>query len=251
MSPLATFLADRGHLTVAPHLRGYGPTGPAPDGRYDLEALAKDILGLASALGHERFVIVGHDWGAAIGYVVAAMAPERVIHLFALSVPPLSVFLNRGLRSPRQLWRSRYMLFFQLPYLPELSLRMSGSSGVRRLWRRWSASAFFQEHLEHACSNFQQPGRAEGGLAYYRSFFRLHRKGSRRAWRLGHSALTVPTLVISGADDQCIGPEIFEGMDCPLELIPGSGHFLPSEAPTAVGEIIVAQLSQISGVDGL
>ena len=72
MAPLARLLCSRGAVVAVPALRGYPPTGPAPDGRYDLDALVEDILGLVEGLGYGQAILVGHDWGAVIAYASAA-----------------------------------------------------------------------------------------------------------------------------------------------------------------------------------
>ena len=239
MGPLAQILSQAGAFVVAPALRGYPPTAPAPDGRYDLEALAQDVIELIDVLGYEKAVIVGHDWGAAIAYATAAIAADRIVQVFALSVPPIPIFLRRGLGSLGQLWHSRYMFFFQLPYLPERRLTDQDGQGVRTLWERWAHGPFDPAHLESACKTLTMPGVAHAALSYYRTFAQLYRSGSRRSIRLGYTYLTVPTRVLVGARDNCVAPSIFQGCPYPLHVIPGVGHFLPSEAPNAVGEMIL------------
>src|SRR3954470_14676880 len=74
---LGPHLAQRGRRVVAPYMRGYAPTGLAPDGRYQLGALARDAEALHRALGgDDRAVLIGHDWGAATAYAVAAHTPR-------------------------------------------------------------------------------------------------------------------------------------------------------------------------------
>src|SRR5579863_8216894 len=70
-------LADAGYHCVAPFMRGYSPTDPAPDGRYDSAALSEDAIALIDALGHKDAIVFGHDWGAVAAYGAAAAAPDR------------------------------------------------------------------------------------------------------------------------------------------------------------------------------
>src|ERR1700731_5165019 len=74
-------LAAAGYHVVAPFMRGYSPTEPAPDGRYDSAALSEDALALIAALGYKDAIIFGHDWGAVAAYGAAAVAPDRVSEL--------------------------------------------------------------------------------------------------------------------------------------------------------------------------
>jgi peroxisomal 2,4-dienoyl-CoA reductase len=84
--PLAERLAGHGFTAVAPWMRGYGGTGPAPDGRYGAAALAGDVLALIAALGHRRALVVGHDWGAVAGYAAAVRDPDAVAAVIARAV---------------------------------------------------------------------------------------------------------------------------------------------------------------------
>src|SRR5580704_17575231 len=71
-------LADAGFHVVAPFMRGYAPSGPAPNERYDVGALGEDAINLIDALGASDAIIFGHDWGAVASYEAAASAPKRV-----------------------------------------------------------------------------------------------------------------------------------------------------------------------------
>src|SRR3954452_16180163 len=86
---LGPALAARGWRVVAPYTRGYAPTDLAPDGAYQLGALARDALELHRALdGDERAVLIGHDWGAATAYLAAAHRPDRFARVVTLAVAP-------------------------------------------------------------------------------------------------------------------------------------------------------------------
>ena len=78
-------LAAQGFRAVAPYLRGYGPTRPPADGDYSLMALGEDVAALIPALGAERAIVVGHDWGAVMAWMGAAYAPDRVEAVIGMS----------------------------------------------------------------------------------------------------------------------------------------------------------------------
>ena len=84
---LLPVLAAAGFRGVAPFMRGYAPTTPAPDGRYQSVLLAQDAVALIAALGAERAFLVGHDWGAAATYGAAALAPERIERIVTSARP--------------------------------------------------------------------------------------------------------------------------------------------------------------------
>src|SRR5579859_6091395 len=95
-------LAGAGYRAVAPDMRGYGGSSrPAAVDAYDIVHLTGDVLGLMDALGEERAVLVGHDWGAPVVWHLALRAPERVRGVAALSVP----YLPRPRRPPTEVWK--------------------------------------------------------------------------------------------------------------------------------------------------
>lgn len=122
---VAPLLHAQGYRTVAPDQRGYS-RGARPTRRRDYAGrhLVGDVVALLDALGEpgRRVHLVGHDWGAAVGWGVAGALPDRVRSFTAVSVPHQAAFARAALRS-RQLLRSWYMGFFQLPVVPETLAR--------------------------------------------------------------------------------------------------------------------------------
>src|SRR5947208_512585 len=70
-------LAESGYRVVAPDMRGYGWSDPAPDG-YDKESLERDLIALLDALGLDRVQLIGHDWGGWVGFLACLNHPERI-----------------------------------------------------------------------------------------------------------------------------------------------------------------------------
>ncbi len=242
-------LAAAGWRAVAPDLRGYGRSGK--DGPYDLRTLAADVRGLVRALGRERAVVCGHDWGGAVAWAVAVYHPEVVERLVILNCPHPGVMAEQLLRNPAQLRRSLYMLFFQLPWLPEWLLTRNGAAEVGRALRGGSAvrEAWPREETAHYRQAFLQPGAARAALGYYRAAFRSW--GSAR--REGRARpVAVPVLVVWGARDRFLGREMVEAAAMAPYLAPGNaptirlleeaGHFVQNEAPERVNQAMLAWL---------
>src|SRR5690606_28291933 len=123
-------LAEGGYDVAAPWLRGYAPS--TLEGPYDVERIAQDALELASALGHARFALVGHDWGAIATYAACALAPSRIAAAVTLAIPHLRTF-----RGARQALLSAYIPLLAAP----LGARLSRAQDFRLvdvLWRLWS-----------------------------------------------------------------------------------------------------------------
>src|SRR5437879_8257927 len=129
-------LAAAGYHAVAPDQRGYGGTDrpPAIDD-YDIVDLTDDMLGLLDALGEERAVFVGHDWGAPVVWHMALRAPARVRGVAAMSVS----YTPRGDRPPTQVWKHVfadtwfYILYFQEPGVADADLAPDPAATLRRL----------------------------------------------------------------------------------------------------------------------
>jgi len=93
-------LADAGFQVIVPDLRGYGRSDkPAAADAYSLLSLAGDVMAVLSDAGAERAHVVGHDWGAALGWVFASLAPDRVDHLAVLSVGHPATWSRCGTRA--------------------------------------------------------------------------------------------------------------------------------------------------------
>lgn len=236
MAPLASRMADAGYTVVAPYMRGYGPTGPAPDGGYTIGALGEDALSLADALDAEDPVLVGHDWGAVAGYAASMIDPTRFSHVVGMGTPPR--FIESLLEHPSQVLRSWYMLFFQLPRVPERILPARNFALIEFLWRTWSPGWHYSDaRIESVKRTFRTGGTTEAALAYYRQ---ARQAGSEAGDRVAGASIGTPTLVVGGDRDGCIGPGLYEGAAvgvdarCRVVLVRGAGHFMHQEQVAVV-----------------
>jgi pimeloyl-ACP methyl ester carboxylesterase len=232
-------LAAAGYEVAAPWLRGYAPSTSA--GPYHVEQLADDVLALADALGHRRFAVLGHDWGALIGYALCARAPARLTAAVTMAVPHPRAFLASLGRSA-QLARSWYMLAFQLPGAARLA-RARDLALLELLWRRWSPGFRLdaaRRRALHDCLAASLPAPIE----YYRAMLRPAGAVIRRI-RNGDpllAPLATPLLQLQGADDGCVAPAACRGQarwfrgPFAHEVLAGAGHFLQVEVPEIVVE---------------
>ena len=192
---LTPYLTGAGYRVLAPDQRGYAPTALARGRRsYRVSELAGDVVALLDAAGVERAHVVGHDWGAVAAWAVAAEHPQRLHSLTAVSVPHPSAMLKAGVSSTQAL-KSWYMLFFQLPWLPELLLAPHRPAGRRRLVRALVASGQERSAAERDAAALAQPGVFSGALNWYRAL-----PFNRQIGRV-----SVPTLFIWGRRDAYIG----------------------------------------------
>lgn len=245
--PVLQRLAAAGYRAVAPFLRGYAPSSLAADGDYRITTVARDVIALIENLGACEADVVGHDWGAAASYIAAALHPGRVRKIVTAAVPHLRRFLLRP--TPRQLYRSRYMGFFQLRGIAERRITASDYAWLRALIREWSpAWNFSGNDFAPLKAAFSDPQRLSAALAYYRAI--PSTLADPQSWRLLFRPLTVPARVIRGADDGCIGREMFEDQaryfNAGYELVTldGAGHFMHCEKPAEFAAAVIEFLQE-------
>ena len=222
-----------GLRTLAPDQRGYSP-GARPPGRtaYRLRELAADVLALLDAAGLGSAHVVGHDWGAVVGWALAAWHPERVRTLTAVSVPHPAAMAQAFVTSDQAL-RSSYMALFQLPVLPERLLLARDGAALR--WMLLT-SGLSPELSEHYVRRMQEPGALATALAWYRAL-PFHARDPVGTVR-------VPTLHLWSTRDAALGRTATERsrrfVDAPyrLEVLEGVPHFIPEVAPGRVAELV-------------
>jgi pimeloyl-ACP methyl ester carboxylesterase len=232
-------LADAGLWAVAPDLRGYNESErPVGVAHYTVERLAGDVAGLVRALGRQSAFVVGHDWGALVAWSVAQLHPEVVSRLAILNVPhPLQMM--RGLRTARQLLRSWYVAFFQLPFgVPERALAAGDFAGLRRTF---AADGFTSADIDPYVDAMRRPGAMTAAMSYYRAAVRgAVRGGAPRA-----RVIDCPVLVIWGDRDRFLGKELATPParfvpNARVEHLPDASHWVQSAAPERVNELLVA-----------
>jgi pimeloyl-ACP methyl ester carboxylesterase len=241
-------LAAAGFRAVAPFLRGYAPTEIPADGRYQSAVLALDAVALIGALGYQSAHIFGHDWGAVAAYGAAIIAPEKVGKLITAAVPHGPSVLNAFLSSYDQQRRSWYMFFFQHPFA-DAAVAHDDFRFLERLWQDWSPGwQYPAEEMEALKATFREPGVLQAALGYYRATLNPMNQDPSLGDvqnQIGLSPVTVPSLVLHGARDGCMGVELLDGMEAlfPAGLrkivVSDAGHFLHQERPDAVNRTVL------------
>jgi pimeloyl-ACP methyl ester carboxylesterase len=228
-------LADR-HRVLALDQRGFGWSQATRDG-YEKENLATDVLAVLDALGIERVKLVGHDWGAWIGFLLCLRAPQRFERYLALNILPPWVTLRA--MAPH-LWRFWYQWLILAPglgyrlhrsgkFVPKV---LVGASTERGAWE--------QEAIDSFAESLAEPERARAAVQMYR-VFNLRESLPIVRGRYAKQTLTVPTRMLFGTDDTALRPQILAGYErhadeMELELVPGCGHFIADERPDLVAE---------------
>ncbi|WAJ27986.1 alpha/beta fold hydrolase [Antarcticirhabdus aurantiaca] len=235
-------LAGAGYRVVVPDQRGYN-TSDKPKGirEYALPKLLDDVAALADALGHERFHLVGHDWGGIVAWAAGARMPDRLDTLVILNAPHPEALFPYAMRSPSQVLRSSYAAFFQFPILPEavLSVRRCALL-VRALERTSRPGTFPPEDIEAYRQAWERPGAIGAMLNWYRAL----RFRPRMSERIG-----VPTLVLWGLRDQALEPGLAEASlafcdDGRLQTFPAATHWLQREEAAAVNAALLSFLAR-------
>ena len=236
---LIPVLVSEGFKVVAPDQRGYSPGARLPKiSDYSIDKLSQDVIDIADAFQFEKFHLIGHDWGSAVGWVTVAFHSERVISWTALSVPHLDAFFKAMNNNPEQQRKSQYIKFFKKPILPEFYFSIFGYKYLRDIWRKSS-----KEEIEKYLEVFKQKGALKSSLNWYRANMKNDDKS------IGDIA--APTLIIYGLKDMAIGEKSVDESekylkgDYKIEKLE-TGHWLIQESFEAVSKSIINHLTNYS-----
>ncbi|HSM14971.1 MAG TPA: alpha/beta hydrolase [Thermoanaerobaculia bacterium] len=237
-------LAAAGFRCLVPDLPGYNLSDkPRGLSSYGLDPLAEVVRDLLALAGPEPMPLVGHDWGGALAWWAALRFPERISRMAVLNIPHPAVLRRTLLRSREQRRRSRYMLYFQLPWLPERKLRAGGFRPFRAIFRRSSRRDTFSEaELDLYAGAAARPGALTAMLAWYRAA--LWKRPARPPQR----RVEPPVLILWGTGDVALGEEMVEPSaarcrQAEVVRIEGAGHWVLHEAAEEVSRQLLAFLA--------
>lgn len=229
MTPLLT---SAGYRVLAPDQRGYSPRArPLRRRDYRIDELAEDIRALIDASGADKVHVVGHDWGGGVAWALAALHPDRLHTVTSLTTPHPRALTASMVRSS-QLLHSWYMVFYQLPRLPEMGFtRMEETN--RRLLDRSGLSA---EAADRYITPLKEPGAARAAINWYRG---LPLSKPLRG------KVTVPALYVYATKDMFLGRKAAEltakYVEAPyrFEVLEGATHWLPENNADQVAQLVL------------
>jgi len=233
---------------IAPDLRGYNESDkPKGAKNYVIDLLINDVKGLIHHAGYERAFIIGHDWGGSVAWRLALDHSSVVDKLIVLNSPYPSIFAHHLKTNPRQMLKSWYMFFYQIPVIPEMLISRTLYSSFKKNLQGWAynKSAFTEDDLQRYVEAIRKPGAIQATLNYYRARFRykgqLFRKDEERQ-------IQSPTLVIWGKNDRALGAEMTNGMEkhfansFEIKYIDRCSHWVQHEYPELVNNYIIGFL---------
>jgi pimeloyl-ACP methyl ester carboxylesterase len=235
-SEVAPVLAEAGLRVVAPDQRGYSP-GARPDGvdAYRTEVLARDVVNLADALGLDTFHLVGHDWGAAVAWYVAAHHGERLRSLTTFSVPHLAAY-NRALREDADAQaRAAYIGLLRHEGKAEALLLEDDARRLRAMYQ----GAVPEPLVDAYVARLGEQGALTAALSWYRAM----------GAELGALPdVRVPTTFVWSTDDLAIGRAGADACgdhvdaDYRYEVLDGVTHWIPEQEPARAAAAILARV---------
>ena len=239
-------LAEAGYEVWAPNLRGYGASSKPPKVKdYGMDVLLADIAGLIDVAGRDDVVLVGHDWGAAQAWMFAIRRVRPLQRLVIMNVPHPTC-MQRELRKFRQLRKSWYMFFFQLPWLPEKVLCARGARAIEDAFVKTAVdpSRFPPAVTDVYREAALRPGAMRSMLNYYRALFR----GFRTSASEELPVIETPTLMVWGVQDTALSKETTNGTDeyvanLTLRFVPDASHWVQQDAPETVNAMLLAWLA--------
>ncbi len=233
-------LAEAGFRVIVPDQRGYNLSDkPKGVSNYRMNILAQDILGLANALGYERFHLAGHDFGAMVSWYLAKHFSKRLKRLAIANVPHPDVMWDYLRSHFSQILKSWYAFFFQLPGLPELVIRANN-------WQ-FLISAMPQDLTKVEADRYRnawsQPGAMTGMINWYRALLRQTGKSATSL------PIKVPTLILWGKEDPNISYEMAGlsadlCMECRMITFEDATHWVQHDKPTEVSQLLIEHFSQ-------
>lgn len=238
-------LASLGYTAWAPNMRGYGKSSrPQGIAAYHIDNLVADAAALIDAAGAKETLLIAHDWGAIVAWQLAIRKTRPLSRLIIMNVPHPAC-LARELRTWKQLRKSWYVFFFQIPWLPERILTTKSAEAVQRAFSDMAVdkSRFPVAVTDEYRRNALEPGAMTAMINYYRAAMRA----GEAAMNPKPGTVDTPTLLIWGEEDTALDKATTLGTDAyvknlTLRYLPGVSHWVQQEAPEKVNAMIAAWL---------
>jgi pimeloyl-ACP methyl ester carboxylesterase len=236
--PMIPVLAAAGYQVIAFDQRGYSP-GARPDGidAYTTDELVADVFAVADAVGFETFHLVGHDWGAAVGWRAVFSGSPRIESWTPLSIPHMGAYAEAIANDADQQQRSAYLRFLRLPWLPEMLFSFNDFAMLRENIYGEHGSPELDEYL----AIFSEPGALTAALNWYRA--------SELQAASRDLEVAIPTTFVWGNRDPVVGDlslelqrRYFDGNLFEVEL--ETGHWLMQTHASEVSASVLAHLER-------
>ena len=239
------YFADKGYRVVAPDQRGYN-LSDKPEGvaAYNIDKLAKDMIGLLDAYGQKQVYLVGHDWGASVSWWLALKYPDRFRKLVILNVPHPKIMAKNVFTNTAQMQRSWYIFFFQIPGAVD---RLAAAGDYEWVLQLITTSAnpgtFSPAELEEYRKAFRQPGAFTAMVNWYRAMIQTQSEPPRSF------DVTVPMIFMWGEEDVAMLTEMADQSmryckQGRLIKLPGVSHWIQHEAADKVNAQIAEFFEQ-------
>lgn len=233
-------LTAAGYRVLAPDQRGYSPRArPMRRRDYRIGELVEDIVGLVDASGADKVHLVGHDWGGAVAWAFSMLHPERLHTVTSLTTPHPRAFVASMVRS-NQLLHSWYMLFYQLPRVPEMAFTRMEKQTRQALAR----SGLSDEAADRYVTPLKEPGAARAAINWYRGLAMS---------KPIPGTVTVPSLYVYATKDMFLGRKAADltgkYVDAPYtyEVIEGATHWLPEQNADTVAQLLIEHAGKYGG----
>lgn len=231
------YFAEKGFRVVVPDQRGYHLSDKPADIRaYRLKHLTNDIAALIEKLNSPKVYLIGHDWGGAVAWSLAMWYPALLGKLIVLNLPHPQVMKQSPRRLPKQVLKSWYIGFFQIPALAEKCLSLFNYRLLEKSMRSSAqAGTFSEEDMQQYKKAWRQPGALTAMINWYRAI-RYANPGL-------NEEVKIPTLLIWGKQDRALShemarPSIEKCRDGRLEMIEEATHWVQHEKAAQVNRLI-------------
>jgi pimeloyl-ACP methyl ester carboxylesterase len=228
-------LTAQGYRCLAPNQRGYSPGARPPRRRdYRIPELVGDLGALIDASGAQQVHLVGHDWGAAVAWAAAAEMPERLKTVSPVSVPHPAAFI-KSFTNSRQGLASWYMYFFQLPRVPEWSMKWRNGAMMSKLLQQAGQTPAAAAHDTQA---MREPGALTAAINWYRAMPLSNPRAINQK-------VSVPTLYVWSDGDTALMPKSAHNTaryvdgEYRFEILPGVSHWIPDEQPDKLADLLL------------
>ena len=236
-------LAALGYKAWAPNMRGYGNSSIPPDKKdYAIENLLADVAALIDAAECDETILLAHDWGAVIAWYFAIREVRPLSKLVVCNVPhPAAAAENAGWSQLKKSW---YILFFQIPGLPEWLISQRGPAVGQAIQDSSSRPEMYSSDVLALYSqNAVRSGGLKAMINYYRQL--IFGGGAKRQKDLGFPIIQTPTLMCWGEDDLALTKETTYGTDkwvkdFTIRYLPRISHWVQQDAPVEVNAMIKA-----------